>query len=67
MHQWHVGIQHQMGGYLVDASYVGSRIVNLGFGADINQVPEDKLGPGDDQGRRPYPRFAGISGVVFNG
>ena len=67
MQQWHFGFQHQMGGFLIDASYVGSRFVHLGFGADVNQVPEDKLAPGNAQLNRPYPQFSTITGVTFNG
>jgi outer membrane receptor protein involved in Fe transport len=67
MQQWHFGFQHQMGGYLIDVAYVGSVFDNLGFGADINQVPESKLAPGNAQLNRPYPQFSTISGVTFNG
>jgi hypothetical protein len=56
-----------MGGYLIDVAYVGSVFDNLGFGADINQVPESKLAPGNAQLNRPYPQFSTISGVTFNG
>jgi len=67
MQQWHLGVQHEIAGFLFDASYVGSRFVHLGYGADINQVPEDKLAPGNAQLLRPYPQFSTISGVTFNG
>src|SRR5208282_4852485 len=40
---------------------------HLGYGTDINQVPESKLAPGNAQLLRPYPQFSGISGVTFNG
>jgi len=67
MQQWNFGVQHQIGGFVIDAAYVGSRFVHLGFGADVNQVPESRLGPGNAQFLRPYPQFSGISGVSFNG
>jgi hypothetical protein len=67
MQQWHFGVQHEIAGFLFDVAYVGSRFVHLGYGADINQVPEDKLAPGNAQLLRPYPQFSTISGVTFNG
>ena len=67
MGQWHFGVQHQIAGFLIDVAYVGSHLYNLGFGADINQVPESKLAAGNAQLLRPYPQFSAISGVTFNG
>jgi hypothetical protein len=43
---------------VVEAQYVGSHWVNQEFLADVNQVPADKLGGG--QNARPYPQFASI-------
>jgi hypothetical protein len=51
----------------LDVAYVGSSFDNLGFGADINQVPESRLAAGNAQLLRPYPQFSAISGVTFNG
>ncbi len=67
MQQWNIGLQHQLGGFLIDVAYVGSSFDNLGFGADINQVPADRLAAGNAQLLRPYPQFNAISGVTFNG
>jgi hypothetical protein len=41
--------------------------VNLGFGVDANQVPLSLLGPGDQQGNRPYPQYQSLSASFFNG
>jgi len=66
--QWHLGVQHELaGGVLIDAAYVGTRGVHLGFGRDIDQVPTALLGPGDAQERRPYPQYAGIIASLFDG
>ena len=65
-HQWSFSIQRELGSMVVEAAYVGSHGSDLPFPVDINQVPEDKLGPGDAQSRRPYPQFLGISGNRFN-
>src|SRR5579872_5383823 len=60
--QWQLNVQHQFArSFLADVAYVGSRGVHLGFGTDINQVPENLLGPGDAQQNRPYPQFSTIT------
>lgn len=66
--EWNFDIQHDIGhGLLLDAAYVGSKGVHLGFGTDINQVPASLLGLGDAQSRRPYPQYAGIDASLFDG
>jgi len=66
--EWNIDVQHDIGhGLLLDAAYVGSKTVHLGFGTDINQVPPSLLGPGDAQSRRPYPQYAGITASDFSG
>ncbi len=52
---------------MIEAAYVGTRGVHLGFGRDIDQVPAALLGPGDAQQRRPYPQYSGISANLFDG
>jgi hypothetical protein len=37
------------------------------FARDINQVPQALLGPGNAQGRRPYPQFTSINGILWDG
>ncbi len=66
--EWNFDIQRAIGsGLVLDAAYVGSKSVHLGFGTDINQVPQSLLGLSDPQSRRPYPQYAGISSSLFNG
>ncbi len=66
--QWQLDVQHELKpGWLVEAAYVGTRGVHLGFGRDINQVPAHLLGPGDAQRRRPYPQFLQIYTAFFDG
>ncbi len=66
--EWNFDIQHDIGhGLVLDAAYVGSKAVHLGFGTDINQVPASLLGLGDAQSRRPYPQYSGIDASFFNG
>jgi len=55
------------GNIVVDAGYVYTRGVHLGFGRDIDQVPASLLGPGNAQLNRPYPQFQGISASLFDG
>lgn len=66
--QYQVGVQHELPGrVLLDVAYVGTRGTNLGFGRDMNQVPMSALGPGNAQTRRPYPQFATITKLNFDG
>lgn len=66
LHSWNFTIQRQLASSLTtEISYVGSRQKNLPFTTDINQVPEDKLGPNSAQ-FRPYP-FQSVTGVLTQG
>jgi Carboxypeptidase regulatory-like domain len=57
--QWTAGVQRRLpANMVVEAQYVGSHWDNLHFEADVNQVPADKLGGG--QNARPFPQFSGI-------
>ncbi len=50
---------------VANLAYVGSHGFNQLFGIDLNQIPEDKLGPNDTTGptnARPYPNFQSIGG-----
>jgi hypothetical protein len=68
IHQYQLGVQHELPGrWLVDVAYVGTKGQNLGFGRDMNQVPASALGPGNAQLRRPYPQFANITRLNFDG
>ncbi|MGE5644914.1 MAG: carboxypeptidase regulatory-like domain-containing protein [Acidobacteriota bacterium] len=68
MHQAQFSIQHSMGpNTVVKAAWVFSRGVNLTFNRDINQVPENLLGPGDAQPRRPYPQYDSINAILSDG
>ena len=66
LYSWNFTIQRQLTETLVgELGYVGSYQNNLPFATDINQVPEDKLGPNSAQ-YRPYP-FQTISGSTTQG
>jgi len=63
---WNFTIQRQVSATMVlEVAYVGSRGTNLAFITDLNQVPEDKLGPNSAR-YRPYP-FQSITGVTTDG
>lgn len=65
--QYNLEIQRELGTNMVaNIAYVGSHGYNLNFPVDINQVPEDKLGPNDNPSGRPYPQFQGLSGSTNN-
>jgi len=68
-YQWSLAMQRQFGpNYVVELTYVGNHgsDLNLGTDLDINQVPEDKLGP-NDLSDEPYPLFQQIEGSTNNG
>lgn len=63
LYSWNFTVQRQLGQSLTaEVSYVGSRQANLPFTTDLNQVPEDRLGPTSAQ-FRPYP-FQSITGSI---
>ena len=66
IYQWSLSIQRQLGSsFVAEAAYVGSHANGLEFQADINQLPADKLGQGQDA--RPYPQYVGIGPSVPGG
>ncbi len=66
LYSWNFTIQRQLASSLMtEIAYVGSRQKNLPFNTDLNQVPEDKLGPNSAQ-FRPYP-FQSITGNLAQG
>jgi Carboxypeptidase regulatory-like domain len=68
IYQWNFAVQREFGADTVaELAYVASHAHNLSFPVDINQVPEDKLGPNDSPSALPYPVYQSISGDTFNG
>ena len=66
LYSWNFTVQRQLAASLTgEVSYVGSRQTNLPFTTDLNQVPEDRLGPTSAQ-FRPYA-FQSINGTVPQG
>jgi hypothetical protein len=51
---------------LVDIGYIGSHGSHLAFVTDLNQVPQNLLGP-NDASSRPYPEFQGLNGYTTQG
>jgi hypothetical protein len=67
LQQWNLTVQHQLASNLMgQLSYIGSHGADELYLTDINQVPQSKLGPGD-QASRPYPEFQSITGNTPNG
>lgn len=64
--QWQLSVEKQLGNSTtVEASYVGNLGDHLLFPRDLNQVPQDLLGPGNAQSNRPFPQFQGIT-TLYN-
>ena len=61
LRSWNLTIQRQLSQSMVfDIGYVGSNQSHLPFTADLNQVPENLLGP-NDAAFRPY-KFQSVTG-----
>jgi hypothetical protein len=67
-YQWNIQAQRQLNPNMVASlAYVGSHGHDLPFPVDVNQVPQGKLGVGDQQ-FRPYPTYGAlnVSGTAPN-
>lgn len=65
-YQWNLAMQREISNDMVfDLAYVGSHGHDLPFTVDINQVPENRLAPNDQQ-FRPFPQFGNILGSTNN-
>lgn len=61
--QWNFSIQRELGwNTMAEIAYIGNVGHKLEANAfmNINQVPPDKMGPGNAQLRRPFPQFGGV-------
>jgi Carboxypeptidase regulatory-like domain len=58
-----VGIQHLLGGYLIDVAYVGTTIHHKLFQTNYTQIPEDQLG----SSKHPYSQYSGVTYMTRNG
>ncbi|MEP6715226.1 MAG: TonB-dependent receptor [Terriglobia bacterium] len=64
---WNLTVQRQVSSSMVaELAYIGSHGSHLAFTTDLNQVPENKLGP-NDAGSRPYPQFQSVTGYTTEG
>ncbi len=62
-YQSNISIQQELAkSLLLEAGYIGNLSHHLTApDMSINQVPFEKLGPGDAQSRRPFPQFSNVS------
>ena len=67
-YQWNLSMQRELTtDMVVQLAYVASHGHDLPFPVNINQIPEDKLGPNDVAlGYRPYPQYHAINGSTNN-
>ena len=61
--QSNISIQQELAkAFLVEGGYIGNLSHHLTApDMSINQVPFEKLGPGDAQSKRPFPQFSNVS------
>ena len=63
--QWNLGVQYEMQSeLLLDAAYVASAGVRLPASAQLNQVPDEFLGLGDELKRQVDNPFFGVSSAT---
>jgi TonB dependent receptor len=66
-YQWNLTVEREfMRDWSASVGYVGNHGDHENFPVDINQVPQNKLGPNDNQ-FQPYPLFGNIGGSTNNG
>ncbi len=60
--QYNLDVQHELGRQLlVEAGYIANLSHHLtGNDLTINQVPSERMGPGNAQARRPFPQFTNV-------
>ena len=60
------GVQRQLGGNtLVEVTYMGTLSRHMPIAnITMNQVPPDRMGPGNAQSRRPFPQFSAVN-ILF--
>ncbi|HEY3940507.1 MAG TPA: hypothetical protein VGL97_23970, partial [Bryobacteraceae bacterium] len=64
VYHWSLGLQKQLGQFIFDTNYVGTRSIDLPLGYNVNQA---YAGPGSVASRRPYQGFNDISAQVSMG
>jgi hypothetical protein len=62
-YQYNLSLQQELAkAFLVELGYIGNLSHHLTApDLSINQVPFEKLGPGDAQSKRPFPQFSNVS------
>ncbi len=66
MSQWDFSMDRQIGQFLLDLTYTGSKGSNLvGPANNINQVPISLWGPGNAQLLRPYPNLNNVNIALY--
>src|SRR5215471_8960979 len=64
---WQFGFQRQLGQWLAELDYVGTRGVKLPSSFQLNQVRPENWGPGNLQSRRPYPQYVAVTALLNDG
>lgn len=65
---WQFGFQRQIGDtWLAEVDYVATKGVKLPSVYSLNQLYSWNWGPGNRQSLRPFPQYAGVSGLLNDG
>lgn len=62
--EWNLGLQHQLGNYVVELGYIGNRGVNQSHQINGNSVQPNQLG---DMSKIPYPNYNALWKSQWNG
>jgi hypothetical protein len=61
--EYQLSIQRQFKGLVADVGYVGNRGIHLAYTRNIDQVPANELGSGN----QPYPQYLAVHAAYFDG
>ncbi len=65
---YQVGLEHQFGGgWFAEADWVANKGVKLPIEENLNQIPSEEWGPGSRSLLRPFPQYAGVTGLMLMG
>ena len=61
--EYQFGVQHTIGGYLIDVAYVGTKGTHIAFTSDYTQIPRTQLGAST----HPFSQYSNVTYLLSNG